>query len=428
MKGENILRALVERRFTKAVWTKIKDVPKRSIQLFNTGLSVVTMRILSRHVSVENNKIIFLSFRGSYDCNPKWICEEIIRRELPYKLVWVYRNKTLTGMEDFPRKLKLVRLGTFDFFKELSSAKIIVDNGISTVSQFYKKKSDQYLIETWHGSLGIKKFSKDTNKDKMWIRKASREGKMTDFCISNSTFETEQVYRDTFWKETPVWLHGHARNDILFELDANRSEAIRKKVANIYKLEEGTKICLYAPTFRDDSDTTPYELDYDALLNALKERFGGEWVIFARFHYRIWNKMAKKKLQSSNWECDDMPSKIINVTNYPDIQELEVCTDVAITDYSSWICEYMLTRRPGFLYATDVRSFEKHDRAFFFPLNTMPFPVAENEGELFNNILKFDNELYVSRCEQFLRDMGSVDDGHAAERTVVEIEKLIGGI
>lgn len=414
MKKESILRALVERNF-------ITKVVERLTAPFNKALSVVTVRIMSFFVPVEKDKIIFLTFRGSYDCNPKWICEEIVRRELPYQLVWVYKEKTLTGMEDYPPALELVQLGTLEFFRELCSARIIIDNGISTASQFYKKKKGQYLIETWHGSLGIKKFSKDAVNDKKWIRRAFDEGKMTDVCISNSDFEENEVYRADYWKRTLVWTHGHARNDILCEQVTDRICRIREKIAQIYGLSAEDKICLYAPTFRDDGDMGPYELDYESLIKALVDRFGGTWVILTRFHYRIYRELVDKKMSES------AKVRVINVTNYPDIQELAVCTDVAITDYSSWICEYMLTRRPGFLFATDLEIYPKKDRPFFFPLSDLPFPVAENQSQLLENISTFDNDTYVHKCDVFLKEKGSVDDGHAAERTVDEIERIIGG-
>ena len=424
-----LLKALIERRFLATVGERIAVLFGMLITAIDTGLASLTLRIVARRTPVEKNKIIFLTFRGGYDCNPKWICEEIVRRQLPYQLVWVYRQKTQTSMENYPKKMKLVRLGTYEFLKELCSARVIIDNGITMITQLYKKKPDQILIETWHGSLGIKKFSIDANKDKDWIKKAVKEGQMTDYIISNSDFETNDVYKVDYWKETPVWLHGHARNDILFETDTARIKAIRKKIAKLYRLDEDTKICLYAPTFRDDHDMSPYAIDYDGLNEALHERFGGKWVILARFHYRIWNEVKKLFRDLDNpyaaFSAGSHPLRVINATDYPDIQELAACTDVAITDYSSWICEYMVTRRPGFMFATDLQTYQEKDRPFFFPLTDLPFPVAYTSEELFENIRNFDNEKCVRRCDEFLKRMGSVDDGHAAERTVDEIMKLM---
>lgn len=423
MKKENIIRALVEKRFTKTVWKKITTVWKKITKIVDKSLSLITIRIMSLLTPIDNNKIIFLSFRGSYDCNPKWICEEILRRELPYQVSWSYKKRSLTGLEDFPESLKLVRQGSLDFFKELCSAKIIVDNAILMSVLRYRKKGSQCLIETWHGSLGIKRISKDAVRDKKWIRKAIMEGKQTDYIISNSDFESE-IYRGSYWADTPILKFGHARNDILFELDTERVENIRSKVFDIYEVEYDTKICLYAPTFRNDHDLTPYDIDYEGLVSALEERFGGEWVVFTRFHFKVIGWMKKEKdIGRTHYS-----SKVIDVSSYPDIQELAVCTDVAITDYSSWICEYMVTRRPGFLFVSDLSSYVENDRSFYYPLSTLPFPVAQNNEQLVQNILTFDGEGYIKRCDEFLQEKGSSDDGHAAEYIVDKIEELMRGI
>lgn len=410
MKKDSILRALVERKFLQKV-----------LKNLDNGISRLTVRIMSIFTPIQQDKIIFLTSRGSYDCNPKWICEEIVRRKLPYQLCWVYKEKALTGIEDFPSGVKLVRIETLDFFRDLCSARIIVDNGTSVGYQWYKKRKGQYLIQTWHGSLGIKKFSPDTVKDKYWVKRAMAEGKMTDACISNSAFEENEVYRPDYWKQAEIWNYGHARNDILFELDSERSQRIREKVEKTFNIDPETKVCLYAPTFRDDSNMAPYNINYKELADVLQRRFGGKWIILVRFHWKIWKEL--ENIGVINYS----DVRVIDTSFYPDIQELALCTDVALTDYSSWICEYLVTRRPGFLFATDLAAYQKKDREFFFPLDTLPFPVAENQRELTDKILAFDNEEYKRRCDEFLQAMGSVDDGHAAERAVNKIEEIMQG-
>ena len=239
---------------------------------------------------------------------------------------------------------------------------------------------------------------------------------MTDYCISNSSVENA-VDADTFWKNVKILELGHARNDILCEADDDRSSAIREKVYRTFGLKEDTRICLYAPTFRDDGDLRPYQIDYEKLESALQTRFGGSWVVMTRFHFRLREKI--KGYEYGN--------NIINASGYADIQELLTCTDVGITDYSSWICDYMLTRRPGFLFATDMAEYEKKDREFFYSLDSMPFPLASDNDQLIENILNFDNENFVKKCDAFLEDKGCIDDGHASERIVNAVEKIMAG-
>ena len=463
---KKVLRAAVEARLFGAVFMRIGKVFTKLGKLCDHALSVPFIYLLSRFTKVDSNKILFITFRGEYDCNAKWIAEEIKDRGLPYKVVWTIRKNV--PVDDIPEAFIRTYRQSYDFYKHLASARIIVDNGISTANVGYVKKKDQILIQTWHGSIGIKKFSKDTNKDKKWVAFATVEGKMTDYCLSNSTFE-DTLYADTFWTNSRILQLGHARNDILCEKDTQRLLQIKEKVyahfdlygyirrckdarrleiwdwvaaqknspadpnhpwhdvdahddeavARLIEREmqacEDLRICLYAPTFRDDGDMRPYELDYAQLQQALNTRFGGNWVILTRFHWRL----RKKKFA--------FPDTVINAGAYSDIQELLTCTDVGITDYSSWICDYLLTRRPGFLFATDMDSFEKKDREFFYPLSTMPYPLALDNTQLIHNILHFNDEHFEDHCTAFLQDKGCMDDGLSSKRIADAIARIMKG-
>ena len=407
MRRDAIQRAIIEKNlFKKTVeWVDTKA----SKLLFKIGMAVMKITM-----PVQENKILFITFRGEYDCNAKWIAEEIRKRKLPYEIVWTIRKGA--NIADIPEEFVKVQRGSYEFYQQMASVKIIVDNGISTVFTGYRKRKGQILIETWHGSIGIKRFAKDTNKDQNWCKNAALEGKMTDYCISNSTMEDE-IYTDTFWANSTILQLGHARNDILCEKNSERVEAIRKKIFEEFNLEQGTRICLYAPTFRDDGDLRPYKINYDGIREALQRRFGGEWVILTRFHFRL-----LKKLKNYIF-----PAGVMNASEYPDIQELLSCVDVGITDYSSWICDYLLTRRPGFLFATDMAQYEQKDRNFFYPLTSMPYPLALDNEELICNILNFESEGFEDKCDAFLADKGCMDDGHAAERIVDFLEEHLEG-
>ena len=417
-----IRNALAERRFFLTVFrfffVKLPKLIKKKLERFcikvDTAIALPYLRLISKCTKIDPQTVVFISSRGAYDCNPKAICEELIRRKLPYKIYWVARHSKQPEDLAFPPEVTPVFRDSYEFHKACAAARVIVDNSVSLAYMLYKKKPGQVLIETWHGAIGIKKFSKDTNKDKVWVRKAEKEGAQTDYCISNSAFET-QLYRETFWPQAEILEYGHARNDILFAEENAGLAALKKKIFDFYDIPAGKKLCLYAPTFRSDFDINTYRLPYRSLINALTQRFGGEWVILTRFH-----QLVRKKIKNVSF-----PAEVINVSDYPDIQELMRFTDVGITDYSSWICEYMETGRPGFLFATDLDQFIENERELFFPLSSYPFPLARNSEELFENILRFDEEQFAAECNSFLQRYGCVDDGHACARAADKICELM---
>ena len=417
-----VKEALAERRFLLTVLrfffikipVRIKNVFLRLLTKADTVLALPYLYFIRKTTKIDPRTIVLITSRGAYDCNPKAICEEIRRQNLPYELIWVTRKNNVEGEATFPPGIKTVYRDSYEFHKACAKAAVIIDNSVNLSFMLYKKKPGQTLIETWHGAIGIKKFSKDANHDRVWVRKAEKQGAETDYCLSNSAFET-RLFKDTFWPNAEILRYGHARNDVLF-LPNDRAAALENKIRAQYDIPENKRICLYAPTFRDDMDDSPYRIPYRRLLAALSERFGGEWVILTRYHL-----LARKRLTNLS-----LPPEVINVSDYPDIQELMRITDVGVTDYSSWICEYMLTGRPGFLFATDAAAYVKNERALFFPLNSMPFPLAENSEQLIDNILRFDENRFAADCKAFLARHGSVDDGHAAARAVEKIKEITG--
>ena len=99
-------------------------------------------------------------------------------------------------------------------------------------------------------------------------------------------------------------------------------------------------------------------------------------------------------------------------------------TAVGITDYSSWIYDYVLTRRPGFIFATDLERYNTNT-GLYYPLEETPFPVCQSHGQLIEKIEKFDNDLFLKRVEEFLDEKQSVDDGSSAKRIVDWIQTLM---
>lgn len=368
--------------------------------------------IISKRTPVEN-KVIFLTFQGSYTCNPKGIAEQLIKEDFEYPIVWDV--KTSIPLSDYPLELQFVRHESYDFYKHLASAKVIVENTNIVERLGFPKKTNQYLMQTWHGSLGIKRLDGSVVMSSRWKRLARNCQKMVDFCLSNSAFETE-VFETSYWKGVPSLLVGHARNDIFFLKDEEQKQRIKKKVYKYLRIEEHKKIFLYAPTHRDNVDESYEELNYKQIVGALEKQFGGEWQIVIRLHNRL-----KKK---SNCWLKNLPDYVSDATYYEDMQELLFCTEVGLTDFSSWIFDYVLTRRPGFIIELGLEDFVEQ-RGFYYPIEETPFPVAKDTEELVKNILAFDSEKYRKDVESFLEARGCMEDGHASERIAVKIKELM---
>ncbi len=367
-----------------------------------------------KSAKVDGNKIVFMTYSDDYICNPKYIAEEIIRQKLPWDLVWAVPKKGSMRASHFPPQLRRVRRESYAFVKEVASAKVWIDNSLNFL--WYRavpKKEGQIYIETWHGSMGIKRAGKEDIHNKKWVKTAAKCKTATDYCISNSAFE-DDVYRTTHWPTTPILRYGHPRNDYLFYPE--RMAETREKIMRLYGLTGEEKVLLYAPTFRINGHQDCYDIDFAGLTEALEKRFGGAWVIFLRLHFHD----RKRRLAKGFF-----PENVITVTDYPDMQDMLMTADAGITDYSSWAYDYVLTRRPLFIFATDLEEYN-NERGLYFPLESTPFPVADCNEELLRNVRQFDDARYQKRIDEFLEDKGCVEDGHAAERVVEKLKEIMG--
>lgn len=118
-------------------------------------------------------------------------------------------------------------------------------------------------------------------------------------------------------------------------------------------------------------------------------------------------------------------NEIYNATEYGDAQELLVAADILITDYSSLASDFLLTKRPCFLYMPDVQRYKKAV-GLMYKLDELPFPCAcDNEG-LKKNVLEYNEESFLEKRERFLKRMGKLYEcGNASEQIVNILCKLI---
>ncbi len=364
------------------------------------------------------NKIVFATAQGTYTCNPKAICDEIIRQKLPYKLVWAQEKNSAKEQEgQYPECVKVVKKGTKEFYEEVNTAKVLIDNEHNFGRRYYyRKRKGQLLLETWHGSMGIKRICVDNSLSAHLVIKRNKHfAKDVDYIISNSDFENN-IYRTTYWPKTKILEYGHARNDIFFKSKNSKEiKELDKKVREFLKVDKDTKIILYAPTFRerDREINNKFVINYDGIRKSMEKRFGGKWAVVVRFHHK----------EKNYHDGYDKKHNIIDATFYPDMQDLLAVVDAGITDYSSWICDFMLTPRPSFILGEDLDDYAKSDRGFYYSLDELPCTVSTSSKELIDNILSFDEDKYEKKRKEYLKLRGCFEKGNASEQIVDLIKK-----
>lgn len=375
--------------------------------LFDSCFQILGCGILYllRLFKIRDNKILFVNLKGSgYGCNPKYLTEKII--DQGYDIVWLFRDAEQQKMM-VPNGVKVVNYYSIQALFELATAKIWVKNNMSAIDLGKRKK--QYYIQTWHGS-GPKKCGVLTPQESspiymLFLRLVMNN---VNVVLSNSSFQTKK-FREEFLYDGRILEVGFPRNDLLLRDDQRKKYSVK----DFLKIDRDTKVILYAPTFRGALNIGRYDLNYDESLFAVRKKFGDKWIFLVRLHpslLNIYNRFS------------NIPG-VLDVSAYPDMQELLDIADILITDYSSSMFDYAITRRPCFLYVNDIAEYIS-DRGLYLDIATLPFPIAETNAVLVEKIDNFDLDKYHLGIELFMNKYGMVDSGDASDRVISMINNL----
>lgn len=363
--------------------------------------------IVLRVFPIDNNKIVFCSAQGKrYGDNPMYISDELLNRKKNYKIVWLLKKEV---REEIPAGVKRVNYNFFTKAYELVTAKVWVDSNWKCAGVL--KRKEQLYIQTWHGSYGLKKIGMDLGKRLSLIDKRNykHNKKIIDLMLTNSK-KTTEIYKSAFEYNGKILEYGSPRNDVLFQ----NTEKICSKVRKYFNLQN-QKIVLYAPTFRNNYRLDEFRLDYERLAWNLHRKYGGEWVVLVRLHPN--NLGDAKKVTIYN-------ETVKNASEYSIMQDLIVASDILITDYSSCMFDFVTTGKTVFLYATDVEQYRK-ERDYYFELEELPFPLAQNNEQLEKNILEFDENEYRINVKKLFEKVGLCESGEASQKAADYIENWI---
>lgn len=358
---------------------------------------------------IKKNKVFLFSYYGSqYGCNPKYITDYLLRhaQEDRFDIVWAFNDLESKQLSGQVRQVKTMSL---QYFYELCTSKVIITNYRTT--DLFVKRKNQYYIQTWHSSLRLKQIEKDaeTVLPATYVQMAKRDSEKCDLLISGSHYSTK-IFERAFWYEGEIFEHGTPRNDLFFQWDHEQKGEVLTKL----NISSRYNVLLYAPTFRKDNRLEVYDLDYLKLTETLTKKFGGEWIILVKLHPHLLSK-------SSELGFGD---KVIDVTSYDDIQELLLISDILISDYSSLIFDFSITKRPCFLYVPDLEEYTSSDRKLYFDIKELPFISASTNHNLFEKINDFEVDDYQKDLEEFLHHIGSYEKGMANQYLLSRIDDV----
>lgn len=391
---------------------------KYMVQLLRYTKKIILRIVLYplKVLPTKKNRILLHNDLGrNYSCNLKSIAEYITSNysgqfEIIYSVKEPNKYRYLRDKGIHP-----IAFNSFQYFYYAMTAKVFVTN--SGGHGYIPLKKKQYVINTHHGGGAYKTCGKDMFEDTYLFRKdLELSSKQTNVFLSTNTKFTEVVSNAIYMPKKFFWEIGMPRNDILINGNEEKKKCIRKEIG----LNSKDKLVLFAPTYRKidnnyfkNTISISYGIDCDRVCSALHTRFGGNWLFAFRLHPCVENR-------------DKLPSEhVLDLSDYEDMQDLLLIADVMINDFSSSMWDFMLTGRPSFLFAVDLKDYIETTKVYT-PVSEWPFPIATNNNELEKNILLFDEEKFKKDCEKHYISLGGCETGKATKLVCERIKEVCG--
>ncbi len=368
----------------------------------------------------ENKKLILFEsslFRG-YTGNPRYIYEEIIRRNLDekYKCAWVFRKHLLKDIK-ISGDPTIVSYKSIKFFYYMASAAFIVSD--SRLPRYLVQNKDVTYIQTWHGTP-LKKLALDmTSLDMAGNTNIERyhdnfrlSASRWKYLLSQNPFSTK-TFKRCFAFEGEILEYGYPRNDVLVNSTNEDILAIKERLG----LPRDKKIILYAPTWRDNQFHKRGEYKFASALDfdMLRDFISDEYVVIVKYHYLI----------KDNVDWGRYKAFVYQFGEGEDIASLYLVSDMLITDYSSVMFDYSVLLRPMIFFAYDLEDYQEGLRGFYFDfLDEAPGPVVKDTKSLIDTILNYDSNKWQEKYDAFNKKYNPFDDGKASSRVVSLIDDI----
>ena len=353
--------------------------------------TVVAFNRYKKQIPMEENRILLFSVsRETLSGNLLYIEQQIDREKYSVDIVL---EKDGTSLDELLRKMAAAKY-------------IIIDDYTKMIYPLTMRKGAK-LIQVWHSTGAFKRmgFARMGRKGST-IKTSLTHKNYTDVIVSAEgvVADFEEAFGIDANRIHPI---GVPRTDVFFD-EAYIADK-KKALYEAYPMLEGKKLVIFAPTFRGEvREEAHYPKEYLHLESFAKE-LGPDYLIGLKLHPFITERMSIPE------ECK---GKVIDFSEYREINDLLFVTDVLITDYSSVIFEYAFLKKPLVFYVPDLEKYTS-DRDFFYPFETYTYgAVAKTEKELLDAVKEadFKEEQLASFYEKFL----GACDGHSSERFVKE--------
>lgn len=346
------------------------------LQMIYRVLASCILRAIGVFVKTDNNLVLFVSFMGmGFNDSPK-VIYEYMKKHVEYQnyqCVWAFEHPEKYA------EIDAIKIDSFQYFKAAMKAKYWITNTNIERGLNFKKK-DQIYLNTWHG-IALKHIGNDCPGRKDY------NFNTVNYLVVSGAYD-EKVWKTAFNANQNAYLRcGMPRNEELWTRNDEKKQFIREKLG----IPVSKKIILYAPTWRESMDGgKSYRIEPPIHIANWKKELGDKYIVLFRAHHQTTKIMGI--------QFDDF---VRDVSEYPNVNELLIVSDILVTDYSAIAFDYSILCKPIFCYAYDYEMYLK-ERGTYFEIDKMyPNKSCRTEDELLGRIKKINYEMECCNTKRF---------------------------
>lgn len=267
------------------------------------------------------------------------------------------------------------------------------------------------IIQLWHGS-GFKEVGLLRPDYKYQVDRLKLNFKKFKLIISTSKSDAKK--QNTSFNSTAAVVTGYPRNDLFFQ-DKSHFNDLKIK----YGLKKYNRIISYTPTFRDYKSPTPFSEVFYQNLQSFLEKSNTVFIIKKHPADKFF------KFPETFKNIQDLSHKFSNT------QELLLITDLLISDYSSIITDFALTKKPILIYPYDLKQYKEKSRPMYYDIEKiLPQPFIKDENDLLEKLKDeswMKTPLAINSYENFVQTFHQYLDGNSSKRVMEALQGLSNG-
>ncbi len=264
----------------------------------------------------------------------------------------------------------MIEIRSKAYMRALATAKYLVTD--TSFPPYFIKKKDQVYLNTWHGTP-LKAMGRIVPQREYALGNVQRNFLIADYLLYQNEFSKDIFLEDYMIKDLypgTILLSGYPRNSVF--LQKNRYHEIRKE----FELTD-KQVIVYMPTWRGllhQKDTAKQIEQLTSYFETIDSQLTDKQVFYVKLH-----PFVKDQIDCSEFK---------RIKEFPatyETYDFLNASDVLVTDYSSIMFDYGVTKRKIILFTYDREEYLA-GRGLYIDLEALELPKADTVQELMEEI------------------------------------------